>query len=219
MCKNRIRKILKLLKEETILVNSPPAKVAGAWDDISFKKLRVKIRRYLRKAQHNTCCYCKLRVTFKPKEMAIEHVISKDRNPLFTYNLHNLALICRNCNSTKGPKFTYLTEVAEKNLTRYPHTSSSFIIPHPHFDHYSHHVEFKMNFYPVEVDGSKKGENLIEMCELRTIWRLLERADLYFQENSKGLERKIYSLLDVEGESETVVLNRVNQILKEAGII
>lgn len=175
MSRDIIRELYELTPNERDLVKEEKSKEAGCWELTDYSQLKEKIFAHLMEEQEGVCCYCKKKLSYHTRQTHIEHVISKDRNSRFTYHLRNLALVCLNCNTSKGAKVVYLDENTETNLRRYPRGSTNILIPHPHFDNYSDYIEFAYGFYPIPVNNNIKGVNLIDMCNLDQLNWVLDR--------------------------------------------
>lgn len=195
MCKNKIQYLYKPTSPEKILIEASSAKKKGAWEKKLYDSFKNNLKSFLLKEQEGLCCYCKDKLRYETGETHIEHIISKDNNSNFTYSLKNLALACRYCNGTKRHDIVYAGKTNEKALKRYPSDSKFFSIPHPHFDNYYDHISFFLDFYPIEVNNSEKGTELIRMCNLRRYGSCMEKIKAEYQSNSIGIEKDIYELL------------------------
>jgi len=155
------------------------------WSNEDLFPLRRYIRNYYRDLTKK-CVYCRKDVSLQSANNChVEHIISKSSDPLkFIFEPKNLCVLCSDCNEIKKDK-----EVEDKILKRnkqyrrYPNSSDSFLIVHPHFDNYDEHI-FKCE--DIYIDLTPKGSYTIYICKLnRKIHKfgiepvLLSQSELY----------------------------------------
>ncbi|AGH96634.1 HNH endonuclease [Pseudobdellovibrio exovorus] len=212
MGKNRIENLYTLSNSEKELLKLPESKKKDSWDTHTFQDLKKNLKSHLYVEQENLCVYCKQELSKETRLTHIEHVIARDNNEKFCFALKNLALSCRDCNSAKSAKYVYHNERTEKSLSRYPHRSVRFLIPHPHYDNFDEHVSFFLDFYPIEVNQSSKGIKLIEICNLRRFGLMANKITAEFKNSAGGMEEKIYKL---SAKSPEEALAGIDEIIAE----
>jgi hypothetical protein len=135
------------------------------WPNEDLLDLRRYIRNYYRDLTKK-CVYCRKDVSLQSANNChVEHIISKSSEPLkFIFEPKNLCVLCSDCNEIKKAK-----EVEDKILKRnkpyrrYPNSSESFLIVHPHFDNYDDHI-FKCE--DIYIDLTPKGSYTMYVCKL-----------------------------------------------------
>lgn len=174
---------------------------SGHWDGTD--KIRVKLRGAIRKhylaQQDYHCAYCnRFRQDFHGYCWDIDHIIPKDTHPQFTYEPHNYALTCKDCNTKKG-EFNVL-EPSVIAAVKYPKNSNDYIIINPHFDDYSVHmaVDYNINKQVYHIPKTKKGTETFRMCNLSRFTEVIAKtSEVVEDENitigfSDAEFRKIY---------------------------
>lgn len=137
------------------------------WQDEEISDIRSKIREYYRTEQKAKCAYCKQTVSLtSASNCQVEHIVSKSKYLDFIAEPKNLCVICADCNEIKRNQ-EILNEVPDvtikSTIRRYPRTSNSFKIVHPHFDNYDEHLLIINGFY---FDKTSKGGHTILFCKL-----------------------------------------------------
>ncbi|WP_196890394.1 HNH endonuclease [Aureivirga marina] len=175
--------------EQQSLINSKlndPDFTHQHWGNDDLLDLRRHIRNHYR-GLSGFCSYCKNEVSISSASNAhIEHIIPKSQIPKFIFTPKNLCVVCCDCNEIKKNKIIN-NELENplsnenRNYIRYPNSSNSFKIVHPHFDNYNDHIAKNGNLY---IDLSDKGSFTIYIC------RLNRRAHEY------GLDGDLTSHLD-----------------------
>lgn len=136
------------------------------WDKQTLKPIKDDIRDYLYNINNNRCFFCKSKINNGSNNETIEHILSKDKYPNFTFNPYNLTLACSDCNRIKNAE-----DVLNKNIQNaenldfdyYPSNSNDYIIVHPYFDDYSDHIYIDDIFY---LGKDYKGKNTIKFYNL-----------------------------------------------------
>lgn len=139
------------------------------WGDEDLMNVRKEIRDYYRKQQKGICCYCKQTVSLvSVSNCHIEHIVPKSLHLDFIFTPKNLCVVCADCNQIKREQETLgtipQTMTRPTTRKRYPTSSNSFKIVHPHFDNYDDHILIINGYY---IDkSSKKGNFTIGACNL-----------------------------------------------------
>lgn len=143
---------------------------AQSWSDDDIDNLKTKIKRHYLAVQKNTCPYCQQKIPSNHgRYWDIDHVIPRSTVPNFMFEPINLCMSCVECNSAKSDRKV----TNSKAVKKYPNTSSSFFIIHPHLDDYDKHIlVIKAGFYYVAL--RKKGEKTIELCKLNRFYEFSE---------------------------------------------
>lgn len=159
-------------------------------------EFKGELKNHLRKTQKARCCFCR-RLLPDPAITDLEHFIEKAVAPWLAFEILNIALSCRTCNTRKNAAFARLsgrlTRIASKaagysveikrspaltgtlaSPTPLPTTSSSYRWIHPHFDKFSHHLTLKKGW--VFSSLSKKGQRTKEGLKLNQLSSLEQRA-------------------------------------------
>lgn len=139
---------------------------SSSWSDDDLNDLKSKIKKHYLNEQKNTCPYCKQKINSNHgRYWDIEHVISRSSSPGFMFEPVNLCVSCIDCNSAKSDKIVTSSKAKQK----YPNTSSSYVIIHPHIDDYDEYIlVIKSGFYYVAL--KPKGEKTIEFCRLNRFY-------------------------------------------------
>ena len=140
------------------------------WGDDSLLELRCYIRNYYRNLQKGECAFCKKDLSIVAVENThVEHIVPKSIYPQFIFEPKNLCVICADCNQIKRDQeiTKNTTNTLKKEFIKYPRSSKSFLIIHPHFDVWHNHLE-KFNGFYVSKDDHKerKGSFTIYACGL-----------------------------------------------------
>jgi 5-methylcytosine-specific restriction endonuclease McrA len=104
--------LYKKLREDAIKINSS-MKGSRNGSEWSKSKLSKHELMYIFQSSRGVCCnkHCKCKLD---KEFTVEHIKPKSRYPHLTWELSNLTILCRSCNSRKKdrapkhvPEFKY----------------------------------------------------------------------------------------------------------------
>jgi len=141
------------------------------WSKGDFDPIRKSIKLHYRKEQNYTCPYCKVKnpVTHG-MAWDIEHIIPKDKKPLFMFEPKNLCVSCKDCNGAKGNKEV----LVNSRRKTFPSKSSDYKIVHPHLDDYEKHIDAVCPgdlYRPL----SEKGEFTIVTCRLLRFYGLVDK--------------------------------------------
>ena len=130
------------------------------WENDLVKPVRRNAKAYFIRKQKRCCCYCKQRVSSKNfKVWDVEHVLPRSSNPAFMFEPQNLAVSCPDCNTAKSNKKISKS----KNYKRFPRSSNSYTIVHPHFDSYEDNIHVVGYIYSPKT---LKGKETIIACDL-----------------------------------------------------
>lgn len=176
------------------------------WEKSTLKDYKDRVRRYYRNQQNKKCVYCRMDVSSATSYFHIEHIVPKSLHPEWMYEPLNLCVACANCNSAKNNQKV----LSDENVTILPTESSSYLIIHPHFDHYFEHIEI--------VEGllykglTPKGVKTIELCNLTRVSLLSERAK---QLITKDHENFHYSKLLLTYTQNYMWIENMDDLLEE----
>ena len=135
------------------------------WSSDDLAPLRRVVREHYRNTQRLKCAYCLGPISDKAVDGApIEHIAPKSLHLQFIFEPRNLCVICPECNFIKLNQETLnqIDDPLKKIKTkRYPRSSKSFKIVHPHLDDYSEHIAKLGHLY---IGLSKKGDWTIMAC-------------------------------------------------------
>lgn len=156
---------------------------------------KQQLKDTLRLVQRGRCCFCR-RPLADPMVTDLEHFIEKSAYPQFSFEITNLALSCRVCNSKKNTTFlrlhSSLNNRASRSggnrttyrcptlaphmapLTALPSTAASYRWVHPHFDIYSDHLVIQKGW--IFQWRTNKGLRTIRGLELNALAQLERRA-------------------------------------------
>lgn len=137
------------------------------WSNDDVKDLRKFIRDYYRDISKE-CIYCKKDISLQSANNChVEHIIPKSKNLQFIFEPKNLCVICSDCNEIKKNKEVEGIDdkitASKKVYIRYPRSSKSFLIYHPHFDNYNDHIFRCGDIY---IDLTPKGTYTMYVCKL-----------------------------------------------------
>lgn len=118
-------------------------------------------------AQFYRCAYCRIRISDGLGMVEIDHIISKDHVPGFSYLRCNLVLTCKRCNNRKGrlnPTTLTLSQLSPRK--RYVVDPRKYKWVHPYLHDYDEHVEISEGYVFSAKGGSPLGLALIKGCGL-----------------------------------------------------
>ena len=145
---------------EKLYVSYEASKTFDLWGDDEAAPIRRSIKAHGIRSQSRRCCYCKEKVNSENFKMwEVEHVLPQSSFPEFTFEPENLAVACPDCNTIKSNKPTSKS----KAYKRFPNSSASYLIVHPHFDVYADHI---LKAGLIFQSKSLKGRKTIEICGL-----------------------------------------------------
>ncbi|TDQ18602.1 uncharacterized protein (TIGR02646 family) [Algoriphagus boseongensis] len=142
-------------------------------------KLVTDIKTKLETIQGSYCIYCGIHSDYRG-HLQREHILSKSsRNyPNFMFEPRNLVLACRVCNmDLKRTK-----DFGSKERIKY--RKNTFSIIHPYIDDFNRHLKFFGSGHQVLIQKmpySRKGKKTIEVFELDSVARTVERSGLIDQ--------------------------------------
>jgi hypothetical protein len=133
--------------------------------NVCYDELKSSIKNHYITEQKSKCCYCKETIGQSSARLwDLEHVLPRSKYKIYLCEPYNLAVACTNCNGSSGKSDTDVLTPGV-SISRYPHDSKAFSIPHPHFDIYEDHIK-KVGFFYRPVNNSPKGIALIDICKL-----------------------------------------------------
>lgn len=156
-------------KEQVILRNNKPSNSAD-WGKSIYANIKANIKDHLAKINDQRCFYCKCELSGGCSISHIEHIVDKNRHPQFMFDSQNLTLACPICNSSKSTT-NVLKKLDCPNI--YPTDKEDYKIIHAYLDKYEEHIEMIKDIFFRAKNGSIKGSNTIEICNL-TRHRLAE---------------------------------------------
>jgi hypothetical protein len=130
------------------------------WKCDEAESVKRSVKAHSIKSQNRCCCYCMEKVNSDNFKMwEVEHVLPQKNFREFTFEPGNLAVSCPDCNTIKSNKAVSKS----KQYKRFPKSTASYTIVHPHFDRYVDHIhKVGLIFHP----KSSKGRKTIEICGL-----------------------------------------------------
>lgn len=136
------------------------------WKKAALQPIKDDIRDYLYQINDNKCYFCKSKIDNATNNETIEHIISKDKCPNFTFKPENLTMACSDCNRIKNDDDVLNSSINNpENLDfyNYPSQSNDYIIVHPYFDEYFDHIDIDEIFY---LGKDNKGKTTIRYYNL-----------------------------------------------------
>lgn len=132
----------------------------AVWADDRLADLKSRAKKHYITEQDNRCCYCDEQwLTEHGRVWDLEHVVPKAVHPDFMFEPRNLAAACPDCNNAKHDNET----LTDPTVTAYPSSAASFLVIHPHFDHWEEHIDKSgLVFRPL----SDKGTWTVKHCKL-----------------------------------------------------
>lgn len=176
--------------EEVIAAFEACLKSKFKWDAKRHDRAKQLLRKELMDAQKGRCGYCRRPIKNETGHCEIDHILPKaqsketkkstsnlrsDRRqtrgyPEFTFNLWNLLLTCKKCNTNKGSydcrRDRSLPPASAKVYNLDP---CEFEWVHPYLHKYSEHINIKGNIVYEAVNCSPNGEAVIQECKLDEI--------------------------------------------------
>ncbi len=160
---------------------------------VNFK---TALKDALRATQQGRCCYCR-RALSDPMTTDLEHFVEKTVHPWLAFEIQNLALSCRTCNSKKNETFLRLSSHLSRSsraaakasvkvqrcptlvaplapMAPLPTVSAAYRWVHPHFDNFSEHVTIQKGW--VFAWKSTKGLRTIRGMKLNALAQIERRA-------------------------------------------
>lgn len=138
------------------------------WSDDELQDFRITVRDYYRKKQKGNCAFCMNPISLQSANNCnVEHIVPKSKRLEFIFEPKNLCVICADCNEIKRNQETEIkipdTLTKGDKAIIYPRSSNAFLIVHPHFDIWEHHI---IKFGDLYADLSDKGAFTIRVCIL-----------------------------------------------------
>lgn len=153
---------------ETAIINGYDKINHNFWfiKKLELSPLRKNLRNHYLPLQKFRCCYCKmLKQESHGSTWDVEHIVPKVLYPHFMFEHLNLCISCKECNGFKLETNVFKLKKAYK---RYPTSSNSYKIIHPHLDKYSEHMDIKIypNGHLVHYAKTEKGKETYICCNL-----------------------------------------------------
>lgn len=180
---------------------------------LNFKKI---LKEYLKKQQNYKCAFCRQKIIVEHNSIwDIEHIVSKKKKPEWMFEIYNLCLCCKDCNTHKGEKNT----IKNLKLKRYPNKGMNFLAYQPHYDNYSDHiilVEAGSSYIP----KTEKGIKTIETYNLSRFYLKyseIEVLDITFDPLIEKITNKYLSSNDpIE---KLILMNQLNALTNKVSQI
>lgn len=135
--------------------------------DLDWKnhdEIKKKLREYYSTEQKGLCAYCRSEIEYDGKHEDLEHIIHKNFKYNWMFEVRNLVLSCKICNTSKGVKHSLKAKFRIEQQFFYE--SDKYKIIHPQLDYYEQHIQIQDNFFVVGL--TPKGRATILICDL---WR------------------------------------------------
>ena len=180
------------------------------------KDFKAFIKPALRASQKGHCCYCRRQLS-DDIAVDIEHYIEKSVVPQLTFEIQNLALSCKTCNSNKNSTFQRLSSRIKRDKVKKGSSNTTNQSPaigkydysvgvnaqnyrwvHPHFHIYSQHIKIHCGW--IYEGKSKLGIKTIKGLELNKIGQIEQRA----------LEERVYSKVSVPAKIIITLISESN---------
>ena len=175
------------------------------------KQFKKEVTRCLLVAQSKRCAYCGSRLYEKHPHR--DHIAPKGTYPEWTFWPENLVLSCSTCNT--DIKGSY--DPVDVRGKTYRTTTFKFV--HPYLDNPSAHFEYVPGGKALLIyakQGSAKGQKSIDLFDLASIDRALQRAkDYLHDEDCTHLHGAPFRELM---ENALEALNKNYQLITRAGI-
>ena len=136
-----------------------------SWKEDEMAPFRSAVREHYRREQFGLCAYCRGSISLVSALNAhVEHIAPKSKYREFIFEPKNLCVICADCSAIKqSQEVLEAPDPVKRKVSRYPRSSSAFLIVHPHFDRWDDHILKAHGFY---VDRTPKGHFTIGACVL-----------------------------------------------------
>lgn len=194
-----INNAISYSEEEQVLVRhyeGRKIKSSDDWIDEAFKKLKSNIKNHYKNEQNYTCPYCKVKYPVTHGMVwDIEHIIPKDKNPLFMFKPKNLCVACKDCNGAKSNKNVLVNE----DRVNFTENNEHYKIVHPHFDRYDEHIRAILPgdlYRPL----TPKGEFTIIACRLLRFYKVVNR-----EQPNPEIDELARALIGSEGAARRVL--------------
>lgn len=185
-------------------------------EDKQWSKLvgqfRNEVKGYYFVAQNRRCCYCSFELQSHKLTYDAEHILDKDEYPEHTFELNNIAAICKHCNISKSNQGI---SASEKRFDGIPANSDSYSIVHPHYDEWEAYLRFDEIGRIVPVNNSLKGKETVRVCKIGVI-NATRLSDAFSIEDKPVVElalRTFHEVDDVAKKQE--LLDVVRELANE----
>ena len=182
--------------------NDGAIKEADRWGEDDLDPTRKEIKQHYIAEQQHLCCYCGLPdPSTHGLDWDVEHIVPRKLHPAFMFTPANLAVACRECNSSKGSKET----LVDPSTATYPSTADAFLVVHPHLDEWTTHI---LRDHLTFAAFTPKGEWTIKECNLnrfagRSIGLRYAISDTRYEEQVRRLLDGGMSLQEIVAELPT----------------
>lgn len=192
--------------ERDISKASPHGYHKEDWTSSHLDGFKNRLRDHLREQQHRRCAYCRLRIHENEATAEIDHIVPKDKKPLWMYDTFNLCLSCKLCNTKKG----HSKKIVENdNMTSVPQNSDAYLIVHPYLDQYSEHIELVDDMLYKGV--SDKGKYTIELCGLNRYQLAEARAEQIIIHDSSRYVKLMLALVD---DDHRILVDNIDKLIE-----
>jgi uncharacterized protein (TIGR02646 family) len=178
---------IKIYKE----LKSKPLSSSSDWD--KHPKLKDALRDSYSTEQKGLCAYCRSEIEYNGKHEDLEHIIHKDFNFNCMFDVRNLVLSCKICNTSKGVKHSLKAKFRDPNFFYY--NTDNYKIIHPHLDPYEQHIIIQDFFFTTGI--TPKGRSTIVICDLWRPHLAIKRAKKHMIDNHSLTSHTIHRMRDL----------------------
>ena len=130
------------------------------------KAFREEAKDYYHRFQGRRCCYCSIELGEHKAGYDAEHVLDKSTYPEFMFELRNICVACKDCNTAKSNK-PVLANAARP--AKIPSDQTDYLILHPHLDEWATHLAYDQIGRIAPNAASPKGRFTIEICGIANL--------------------------------------------------
>ncbi|OWQ34372.1 MULTISPECIES: HNH endonuclease [Pseudomonas] len=152
-----------------------------------IRGFRHEVKSYYWRQQSRRCCYCSKELDSHQGSYDAEHIIPKSAFPHLTFELGNLAVTCKTCNTRKKDQ-SVLVEDGE--CAELPMSSDAYVIVHPHIDDWDEFMEHDRFGRISAKPGSPKGSVTIRMCGIEFL-NAARLADNFHPMNNPLIQKSL----------------------------
>lgn len=165
-----------------------------AWTSTAGNVVKFKrsLKAQLRTLQSGRCCYCRRMLPADTMATDIEHFVEKAAYPHLTFEVVNLAISCKTCNSKKNKSYLRLCDRLTRKASKAAGVRTRIVCcptvrigpslangadyrwVHPHLDTFSDHIALKRSW--IYMPRTTKGFRSIQGMELNALASLEHRA-------------------------------------------
>lgn len=180
------------------------------WGDSFSKDFIKEAKTFYARRQNIKCGYCRKSINIDGSGNAVDHITARIRKPHWMFVLHNLVVVCDNCNSKKTDK-----NVLINNHTTYgdlpancPNSANDYHIFNPHYDKWSNHFEVEDGYF-LKPKTNTKGPFTYTECGMNSY---LIIVDYLFQQKVRQPNSRRILAQRIRKEKDP----RKIEVLKEA---